>query len=199
MPADSPNLRLLLARSRAGDQGAFTELFESYRPLMHGLAYRLVGMEACEDVVMEACLKAWQSLPEYQSDAALRRWWCRITHNCAMDELRRRRRRTEGVVHTDDDQHRDILEMIPDTQMPSPSEALTQSDAGATLDRAVSRLSPDHRTTLLLREVDGLSYLEIAAATGVSIGTVMSRLFHARRHLKRLLQEELADETAHVA
>ena len=81
-----------------------------------------------------------------------------------------------------------MVETIPDSSAASPRREAELRDLGVVLDEAMAVLSEEHRTVLLLREVDGLSYRELAAATGVSIGTVMSRLFHARRKLRRVLE-----------
>jgi len=85
----------------------------------------------------------------------------------------------------------DIVERIADERSPQPDEAAELSDLGTVLDSGMAKLSENHRQALFLREVDGLSYREVAAAQGVSIGTVMSRLFHARRRLRRLVEARI--------
>ena len=197
-PASGDN-KELLELARQGDADAFALLFERYRELISRIAFRLVGSGACDDVVMETCLKTWQSLPEYQSEAALKKWWCRLVHNCALDELRRRKRRRDDTVSADEEDAQPLIEQVADSHAESPADAAVHRELGLLLEKAMAKLSPEHRTTLLLREVDGLEYSQIAAATGVSIGTVMSRLFNARRRLRRLISEEHADEEAILA
>lgn len=184
------NEKLLLDQAREGDMAAFQTLFEQQRGLLHGLAYRLVGPSDCDDVVMDACLRAWQALPEFKGYGGWPGWLCRIVRNCAMDELRRRKRRNEDIVSKDDDEHQETAENIADPHAASPADLAVSRDLGEIINRALQELSQEHRTTMLLREVDGMSYLDIARLTGVNIGTVMSRLFNARRKLRRILEDK---------
>ncbi len=143
---------------------------------------------------MDTYLKVWKAIPQFRGDAALRSWLCTATRNCALDCLRRRRRDAERLQHDDatDAEATPLLERLPDERAVGADRHAERLDLGSQLAEALRNLSPDHRTTLLLREVDGLSYKEVAAATGVSIGTVMSRLFYAKHRLRKLLQHEEA-------
>ena len=190
MPFGDDNEMQLLDKAREGDMAAFQALFEQQRGLVHGLAYRLVGPNDCDDVVMDACLHAWQALPGFTGYSGWPGWLCRIVRNCSMDELRRRKRRTEDLVSKDDDEHQETTENVRDPKAASPAELALHRDLGETISRALEQLSAEHRTTLLLREVDGTSYLDIARITGVNVGTVMSRLFNARRKLRRILEDD---------
>ena len=202
MSKDRQEIQEQLDRARAGDRDAFAELFEPYRPLVTRIAIRLVGPDASDDVVVDTCVKGWQALPRFEGSEALGRWWCRIARNAALDEIRRRRRREdalptqEPLVTLEEDGPTDPLAQVADPRAPSPAEFAERKDLAELIERALAKLGEDHRTTLLLREVDGLEYRQIAQATGVSIGTVMSRLFHARRRMRRLIEEEQAHETA---
>jgi len=186
----SQSTEQLLDRARRGDVDAFAAVFEQHRPLLHRIACRLVGADDGEDVVMDTYLKVWKAIPQFRGDAALRSWLCTATRNCALDCLRRRRRDAERLQHDDsaDTEATPLLERLPDERAVGADRHAERLDLGSQLAEALRNLSPDHRTTLLLREVDGLSYKEVAAATGVSIGTVMSRLFYAKHRLRKLLQ-----------
>jgi len=187
----------LIEQARQGDVAAFTTLFEQHRDLLNRVAFRLVGDSECDEVVMDTCLKAWQSLPEYRGDSAFTGWLVRTARNCALDRLRRRQRHTGNVAESKDDENaRPLIELVADPNAVMPGDDLARSELHAALDRALARLSQEHRTVLLLREVDLLDYRQIADATETSIGTVMSRLFNARRHLRRLVKEEFAHEIA---
>lgn len=193
MTSDRQRTQELLRRAREGDRDAFALLFEPYRALVMKVAYRLVGEAGCDDVVLETCVKGWQALPRFKGGDALGRWWCRIARNAALDELRRRKRLQIEVslhegIEDEEGSERTLMDELPDPRAPSPAELADNRDVGELVDRAMAQLSREHRATLLMREVDGLSYLQVAAATGVSIGTVMSRLFHARRKLRGLLR-----------
>ncbi len=202
MNQDQKGIQEQLDRARAGDRDAFAELFEPYRPLVTRIAIRLVGPDASDDVVVDTCVKGWQALPRFEGTEALGRWWCRIVRNAALDELRRLRRREEALptqeplATLEDDGLDDPLARVADPGAPSPAQLAERKELGELIERALAKLGEDHRTAILLREVDGLEYRQIAQATGVSIGTVMSRLFHARRRLRRLIEEEQAHETA---
>ncbi len=181
----------LLARARRGDVDAFAALFEAMRPLVHRVAYRLSGPNDCDDVVMETYIKAWRALPKFGGRSSLATWTCRIARNCAYDQLRRRGRRELREQSLDEplEDGRERNEEVCDPRAVTPAEAAAADDLRRAIRAALDGLDEKHRTTFLLREVDGLSYSEIAAATGVRIGTVMSRLFYARRRLRRRLEQ----------
>ena len=178
----------LLRRAQGGDMDAFAELFEPLRPMVHAVASRLVGDGEAEDVVMETFLKAWQSIPRFGRRSSLKTWLYRITHNCAVDLLRARARHRARTVAPDEREASDTLERIADPAAVAPDEGAERSDLAAAVADALGQLGDAHRATLQLRFVDGLGYAEIAAATGASIGTVMSRIFYGRRKLRRLLE-----------
>ncbi len=188
MVLDKHDQAELLEQAKGGSVDAFATLFESFRPMLHAVAYRLIGPDLSDDVVMETYLKAWRGLGGFGARSSLRTWLCRITRNCALDVRRRESRHTGRQVTTEGEDERPILDRIPDPGGRSPEREAELEDLGRWIRDAMTKLSENHRTVLLLREVDGLSYAEIAAVTGTSIGTVMSRLFHARRKMRRLLQ-----------
>jgi len=182
-----------LTRARNGDAEAFAAAFETLRPTVYAVAARLVGPDDAEDVTMETFLRAWQAVNQFNGRASLKSWLYRIAHNCAIDTLRRRKRQRE--VHPEpDEEGRDPLEQVEDTATVHPAEAIERQESGDELDRALQRLPEEHRLVLLLRYGDGLSYSEIAAATGLPIGTVMSRLFNGKRKLRKAMGGTTADE-----
>jgi len=175
----------LLTKARQGDIEAFAALFEPLRARSFTIASRLVGPDDAPDVVMDAFLKAWKALPRFHGHSRLATWLYRIVWNCAADHRRSRLRRRETPLP--EDEAGQTLD-LPDTAAENPAEKSAQADRVDLLQAAMERLPDAMRVTLLLRFADALSYREIAAATGVRIGTVMSRLFHGRRQLKRLLE-----------
>lgn len=183
-----PRTAELLGRAQQGDLDAFAELFEPQRKAVYAVACRLVGPVDAEDVVMDSFLKAWQALPRFGGRSSLQTWLYRIAHNCAVDFLRARERRKEQAPAFRETAE-DALARLPDPDQERPDEVLAGDETARAVAEALGRLPPEHRTTLELRYTDGLDYSEIAAATGVSIGTVMSRLFYGKRKLKKLLQE----------
>jgi RNA polymerase sigma-70 factor (ECF subfamily) len=180
----------LLRLAREGDIDAFCRAFEPHRTLVHSVARRLVGADDAEDVTMDTFLKAWQGLPGLRRDRGLRAWLCRIARNCALDIIRTRSRRAETGRADGADGIEGVLEQLADPDSTAPDEELARREDGARLARALTLLGEAHRTTVELRYADGLSYGEIAGATGVSIGTVMSRLFYAKKRMRQLMREE---------
>ncbi len=176
---------LLLERARQGDMDAFLALFEDSRATIHSVAWRLVGPDEAEDVVMDTYLRAWKSVTGFTGRASVRTWLCRIAHNCAVDWLRKRRHVVQPPDAEDDGSGNDG--QFEDTHQKNPAELMAGSELQGAIDAALATVSPEHRAVLLLRFSDGLSYSEIAAATGVSMGTVMSRLFNGRRKLIKAL------------
>ena len=168
-----------------GDMDEFAARFEPLRPMIFRVACRLVGETDAEDVVMDTFLKAWQALPGFRGGAALATWLYRIAWNCADDHLRRRRRQLHRGLSPDATPP--DLDGFPAPDGHSPEDLAAQADDARYLRRALSQLPDAQRIALLMRYADDLSYRDIAAATGVRIGTVMSRLFQGRRRLRRLL------------
>jgi len=180
----------LLRLARAGDIDAFCRAFEPHRMLVYAVARRLVGADDAEDVTMDTFLKAWQGLPGLRRDRGLRAWLCRIARNCALDIIRTRSRRAELGRADGAGGGEDALEQLADPNAIAPDEELARQDDAARLAPALAALGEAHRTTVEFRYADGLSYGEIAGATGVSIGTVMSRLFYAKKKMRQLMRDE---------
>jgi RNA polymerase sigma-70 factor (ECF subfamily) len=178
----------LLKAAQEGDVNAFAELFETLRPMVHAVAYRLVGPTDADDVVMNTYLKAWQSLPRFRRQSTMKTWLFRIAHNCGLDLIRSRTRHESHLVHEDGGEDALVRDPSDPTQT-TPDEQAHRSEAAARVRAALDEIPEEHRLVLLLRFADGLSYAEIAAAAGLSIGTVMSRIFYGKRKLRKVLEE----------
>lgn len=177
----------LLARFEAGDRLALEDLFRRYRLLAYRVAFRLLGREAdALDAVQEGFIKALTHLHGFQKRSSFKTWLLRVVSNAALD-LGRRRSRREALS----------LESIVNSEQES-RQLLTSDDSGIGLERAELRsllhraldtLSEAQRRTFVLH-VDGeMNYREVAEVLGISIGTVMSRLFYARQKLKAYLAQ----------
>lgn len=167
---------------------AFTRLFEPLRGAVFAVACRLVGPQDAEDVVMDTYLKAWKALPGFRGGSSLKTWLVRIARNRALDRLRAstaaREESLDAPAREGDDAPREYADPV----QTAPSEDIEGREMAGVLHKALDRLDPPHRTALLLRYADGLSYADIAAAMGVHIGTVMSRLFNGKRKLRALVE-----------
>jgi RNA polymerase sigma-70 factor (ECF subfamily) len=185
---DNDELSEAIAAAQNGDVDAFARIFEEYRPVVYTVAYRLVGPNDADDVTMETYLKAWRAFPKFKGKSAVKTWLYRITHNCATDFIRSRTRRKEDILPGNDQDDRSISDLH-DPSSPAPDSAIVHDEMKARIQTAVAKLDEAHRVTIELRFIDDMSYADIAAATNVSIGTVMSRLFNGKRKLKKIMQD----------
>jgi RNA polymerase sigma-70 factor (ECF subfamily) len=166
--------------------GSLDGLLAAARPRMYAVALRMTkNHDDAEDVVQEAMLKAWRSMAEFQGRAAFSTWTHRIVVNTALDKLRARR--PEISSHTsaggNDDDDPSSGRTVEQVSAVTPEDLVGGAEVGAAVHRALDALSPVHRDALALRELDGESYRSIARIVRCPIGTVMSRLHHARHRL----------------
>ena len=181
----------LVRRAQAGDHEAFAALVARTQAKVYNLALRLSGSaEDAADLTQEAYLNAWRGLSSFQGESAFSTWLYRLTTNVCIDFLRRERRRQAiaGAVSLDDNEV-DYANLVPD-RAPSPHEILEGRELKAAISRGLRQLSDEHRQVLVLREVTGLSYAEIAAVLGLEEGTVKSRIARARLALRKYLLEQ---------
>jgi len=172
----------LVARAKKGDEAAFRVLVEKYQRKAFAVAFGIVrDHDDAHDVCQEAFLRAWRSLPTFDGEAQFFTWLYRILHNLAIDEVRRRRFQMVSLGETP-------LPLADNSVLGDPEGNLSRRKLAANLDAGLAALSPVQRSVLMLRELEGLSYQEIADAVGCSIGTVMSRLFHARKKLLKAVE-----------
>ncbi|HXV77266.1 MAG TPA: sigma-70 family RNA polymerase sigma factor [Candidatus Polarisedimenticolaceae bacterium] len=182
----------LLAAIRAGDADAFDRVAREYAPRLYRMALRLTGRrEEAEDLVQETLLRTLPALRGFAGRARLSTYLFRALGNLWKNRVRSRKRsRLVAWLRVGDDAEADGDPVsVPVDPSPSAEERLSALDRAEQIRRAVLRLDADRRLTLLLREVEELSYEEIARMTGVPVGTVRSRLARARSELRRLLGE----------
>src|SRR6267154_4291845 len=177
IPQQAEDLELI-HRSQAGNTEAFDELVTKYRTKIFNMIYGIVGNE-CDawDLAQEGFLKAWRSIHRFQGRSSFYTWLYRITINVTIDSLRRRCRRSE--VEIDD--------TIP-SFLPGPGDNYERAEIREQVYAALAQLTPEHRAVIVLKEIEDLQYREIAEILNVSIVTVMSRLFCARKKLQSVLR-----------
>jgi len=173
----------LIDGARGGDHGALNRLAARIRPRLLAIALRTVrDRDEAEDVAQEALVKVCRYLTRFEGRSTFATWIHRITVNTSLDCLRRQQARHERVTDRDDaGPERPAPQDSIDEE--TPERALARAEVGAAVQGAIARLTPSHAETLALRELDGESYQSIAAIVRCPIGTVMSRLHHARRRL----------------
>ncbi len=179
----------LIDEALGGASAAFGQLVSKYQDRLYNtLAHVMGSAEDAQDVVQDAFVQAFLKLESFSGQAAFYTWLYRIAFNLAMS--RRRRQRTVASI----DQAKDLGGQEPLSRGQGPSERLEQQERAVQVQAALAALSDEHRTILVLREVDGCCYDTIAEMMDVPVGTVRSRLFRARMQLrdqlKILLQEE---------
>ena len=176
-------LRAAAERTRAGDASAFRELVHATEATVFRLAAALVGdRDEAADVVQETYIRAWDAREALRDGAAALGWLCRIARNVAHDRRRSWWSRVRAPLAEA------ALEARPAEGGPAPDEALAAEESAGSVRRALAALPEKHRVVLVLREIEGMSYDEIAAALGIPIGTVESRLHRARAGLARRLE-----------
>src|SRR5690606_17461475 len=183
--------RELVESARKGDRDAFRTLFERYHRRAYALAFGVLRhQDDALDVVQDAFIKAHKYLDKFEGNSSFYTWLYRIVMNLAIDHLRKHRRSRPVEL---DEQHLEQGSAGDDTLLPkilgsNPGRALLDKEIRARIDQALGELSENHRAVLVMRELEGLSYEEMAQAMNCSKGTIMSRLFHARKNMqKRLL------------
>lgn len=177
-------------KARAGDESAFGELVKMYNSRVHAVIYRLVRNEDdTRDVSQQAWVKAWRRLDSYEQDSQFFTWLYRIAVNASLDFLRQRGRKREVSVEDRPGAEEDRETEWPQATEDTPDRQLARDEVRRAFDEALQCLSAEHRTALILREVEGRSYREIAEATGSRIGTVMSRIFYARKLIQEKMKE----------
>ena len=185
---DSHSERDLVDRAARADSAAQHALFEQFRDAAYHTAFRVTGRhEDALDVVQDAFIRAFERLSEFQRESGFKTWLLRIVTNRALDLLRARKVRIAAPIATDDE-HASAEPAEPETRS-DPSRNAESLELSARLQSAIESLPPDQRAVFALYSTGEMSYGDIAAAVGVPIGTVMSRLFHARQKL----QDKLGD------
>jgi RNA polymerase sigma-70 factor (ECF subfamily) len=190
----------VIQRVRNGESEAFRLLVERYQGRAYRLALRVLrDEEAARDAVQDAFVKAYSALARFEGRSSFFTWFYRLVMNQCLDA--RRRDKSAREVAFDEGGGQDAepsLEQVPEVDGVSfaPAANLMRKELLGHLARAVDQLPPAARETLLLREVEGLSYSEIASALAIPKGTVMSRLHYARKQLQKWLIEAGVAEAA---
>lgn len=184
----------LVERCKKGDQTAFRILVERYQSRVYSLAFGMVhDRQDALDVSQEAFIKVHRYLENFQGSASFYTWLYRITYNLCIDHLRR-----NGRMQTVDYDDRIAREPIsdPGNLQPNPTggnpgKTIRRKELAKKIQEAIEELPPYHRGVIVMREIEGMSYREIADAMQVSKGTIMSRLHHARQKLQKALEPYL--------
>ena len=175
----------LVRAAAGGDTEAFERLVETYENKIYTLALRMSGSpDDAGDIAQEAFLAAWRGLPSFRGEANFATWLYRLTSNAAIDYLRRQRKQRGDLSLDDEELGLDAVDAGP-----GPQDAAEGEEVRSAVAAGLGALSEGHRQVLVLREIQGLSYEEIAAVLEVDLGTVKSRISRARSALRKILLE----------
>lgn len=185
----STNEQLLVAQSKSGHTGAFGELYERYRPRLYRSAFGILrNRPDAEDAVQRAFQCAFINLDGFREDSTFSTWVTRIAINEALMLLRQRRITSQLSEPCDDNSQANSALGLVD-ERPSPEQAVADNELSIAVKDAVSRLRESLRSVVVLHYLQGLTSAEIAQLLGLSIAAVKGRIFHARRHLRRRLEQ----------
>ena len=187
--------RELIVRAQNGDAKAFRRLVERHQRRAYAIALGLVrDSNDAHEIVQEAFLRVYRGLGSFQGGSSFFTWLYRIVTNLAIDLIRKPGRKDAELVDNqavDEDADFPLVSRIDGAD---PINVMRRREIAARIQAALDALPPYHRGVILMREVEGMSYEEMAQAMGVSKGTIMSRLFHARQKLQKALADCYAEE-----
>ncbi len=182
----------LVKQSQAGNTEAFDQLVSRYRTRVFGMIYNMVHNEQdAWDLAQDSFVKAWKSIGRFRSQSSFYTWIYRIIMNVTIDWLRKKQVKGAGAEFDDAIQLKEInpaSRTVPKADA-LPHERMEQREIRQRIDAAIAQLTPEHRGVFLMKEIEDMQYHEIAEALDCSIGTVMSRLFYARKKLQNLLRD----------
>lgn len=179
---------VLVGWSQQGDIEAFEQLVFRHRDKIYARAMMMMrNEEEALDLSQEAWVKGWQRLHQFQGDSSFATWMTRIVINLCLDQIRRQKKARSESIEQLEEEGGGVERQLP-MEVINPTEGLEKTELRRRIDEAMAKLTEAHRVVLIMHEFEGLQYKEIADRVGISIGTVMSRLFYARRRLASLLQ-----------
>lgn len=174
------NERELIARLQKRDEAAFEELIRQYEKKVYTLCFRMCGnSEDAEEAAQDAFLALWRGIDRFRQESSLSTWIYRLATNACIDTLRRRKKQSGSVSLDDEELFVDAVDTSP-----QPQETVEHREAQKLLQEGLSALPEEYRKVLILREIEGLSYTEIAESASIELGTVKSRISRGRSLLR---------------
>jgi RNA polymerase sigma-70 factor (ECF subfamily) len=194
IPLDDPDEDFrLVALAQQGDLSAYDALVTRHRGRIFAMIRNMIHQEAdAWDISQEVFIKAWNALPKFEAKARFSTWIYRIAHNAVYDWARKRKIRSAGELNDEIFERERIHSSSSTTPSggEAPDETMVHGELREKIEAALAKLSGDQREAVVLKDVQGLSYKEIAEVMSCNIGTVMSRLYYARQKLQTLLKHE---------
>lgn len=180
----------LIKRIKSGDAEAFSELVYAYEKKAFNFTYRMLkDTHLAEDATQEAFLRVFDKIDTFRGNSSFSTWFYTILNNICLDILRKKSRQADTISIGQTDSDNEEYELQIEDSSPGPYEQLQKKSAIELLEKALVKLSDEHRSIIILRDINGLEYDEIAKILGISLGTVKSRLSRARLALKNILED----------
>ena len=177
--------RELIRKAKQGDMLAFEELILKHEKIVYNVALRMMNhSEDAKDISQEVFLKAYRSLVNFDERSAFSTWLYRITHNTCIDEMRKRKGKQSYSLEEELENEEGSMQRQIADEGDTPEESLLRQEQKSEILQALDTLSEEHKAAIILRDVKGLSYEEIAEILELSLGTVKSRISRARNQLK---------------
>lgn len=184
-----PGEKELVKRAKKGDKAAFGKLVNLYYEMVYVLTFGVLkNREAAKDVTQDVFMKVFKDLHKFDGKSKFKTWLHRVSVNAAIDQYRKRKP-TQSIDMTDKSDDEDSAPVIIESNLPSPRDEASRGELKELMKEALEKLSEDHKAVLVLREWQGLSYEEIAETLEIEVGTVMSRLYYARKKLEEALKK----------
>ena len=183
----------LVALAQQGNMSAYDALVTRHRGRIFAMIRNMIHQEAdAWDLSQEVFIKAWRALPRFEAKAKFSTWLYRIAHNSVYDWVRKRKIESAGELNDEifERERIDSASFTTPSGSELPDESMAHGELRVKIQIALGKLSAEHREVVILKDVQGLSYKEIAEAMSSTLGTVMSRLFYARQKLQALLKDE---------
>ena len=186
------NEKILIEKSKQGDVEAFEQLITSYQKKIVNLSYRMLGnMSDAEDAAQDIFIRVFRSISGFNEQSTFSTWIYRIATNVCLDMLRKKKRQNEkNTISIHRGEENDEYELQIEDNQPSPYERAQKNAAMQALEKALNQLGDEQKMVIILRDINGLSYEEIAEITNCTLGTVKSRINRSRLTLRKLLEKD---------
>ena len=186
------NEKILIEKSKQGDVEAFEQLITSYQKKIVNLSYRMLGnMSVAEDAAQDIFIRVFRSISGFNEQSTFSTWIYRIATNVCLDMLRKKKRQNEkNTISIHRGEENDEYELQIEDNQPSPYERAQKNAAMQALEKALNQLGDEQKMVIILRDINGLSYEEIAEITNCTLGTVKSRINRSRLTLRKLLEKD---------
>lgn len=182
---------LLVKKAQNGDNKAFELLMEDYFKKIYNIAFRMTNnADDAADMTQEVMVKLFRNIGSFKGDSKFSTWVYRVATNTCLDELKKMRRHSHTSINAEFDTGDGEMTFDVEDTAPTPEEQTEKSELREMIAAAVAKLSPDHRAAIILRDIRGFSYDEIAKILKCSEGTVKSRISRARAQLKSVIEKD---------